>query len=161
MSKKITKRGRYMMKVLMLNGSLRTKGNTFIALEEMKKGILLLFVVLMGFTSCGKKFGHRYLDGMWQMQRIEYKDGNIDTPLDTYFSFQMDIIHLRKLGNSEFYGKYVYENDSMHIQVLDATAEQMKVFGMDGRVQDFAVEKLNSNKLVLQSDYARLEFRKY
>ena len=37
MSKKITKRGRYMMKVLMLNGSLRTKGNTFIALEEMKK----------------------------------------------------------------------------------------------------------------------------
>ncbi|MCS2835597.1 lipocalin-like domain-containing protein [Bacteroides fragilis] len=29
------------------------------------------------------------------------------------------------------------------------------------RVQDFAVEKLNSNKLVLQSDYARLEFRKY
>lgn len=39
----------------------------------MKKGILLLFVVLMGFTSCGKKFGHRYLDGMWQMQRIEYK----------------------------------------------------------------------------------------
>ena len=25
------------MKVLMLNGSLRTKGNTFIALEEMKK----------------------------------------------------------------------------------------------------------------------------
>ena len=37
----------------------------------MKKGILLLFVVLMGFTSCGKKFGHRYLDGMWQMQRIE------------------------------------------------------------------------------------------
>lgn len=112
----------------------------------MKKGILLLFVVLMGFTSCGKKFGHRYLDGMWQMQRIEYKDGNIDTPLDTYFSFQMDIIHLRKLGNSEFYGKYVYENDSMHIQVLDATAEQMKVFGMDGRVQDFAVEKLNSNK---------------
>ena len=46
------------------------------------------------------------------------------------FSFQMDIIHLRKLGNSEFYGKYVYENDSMHIQVLDATAEQMKVFGM-------------------------------
>ena len=43
----------------------------------MKKGILLLFVVLMGFTSCGKKFGHRYLDGMWQMQRIEYKDGII------------------------------------------------------------------------------------
>ena len=37
MSKKITKRGRYMMKVLMLNGSLRTKANTFIALEEMKK----------------------------------------------------------------------------------------------------------------------------
>ena len=38
MSKKITKRGRYIMKVLMLNGSPRTKGNTFIALEEMKKG---------------------------------------------------------------------------------------------------------------------------
>lgn len=37
MSKKITKRGRYIMKVLMLNGSPRTKGNTFIALEEMKK----------------------------------------------------------------------------------------------------------------------------
>ena len=37
MSKKITKRGRYMMKVLMLNGSPRTIGNTFIALEEMKK----------------------------------------------------------------------------------------------------------------------------
>ena len=33
----------------------------------MKKGILLLFVALMAFTSCGEKFGHRYLDGMWQM----------------------------------------------------------------------------------------------
>ena len=39
MSKKITKRRRYIMKVLMLNGSPRTNGNTFIALEEMKKGI--------------------------------------------------------------------------------------------------------------------------
>ena len=44
----------------------------------MKKGILLLFVALMTFTSCGEKFGHRYLDGMWQMQRIEYKDGNAE-----------------------------------------------------------------------------------
>lgn len=127
----------------------------------MKKGILLLFVALMAFTSCGEKFGHRYLDGMWQMQRIEYKDGNAETPLDTYFSFQMDIINLKKLGYGEFYGTYTYENDSMHIRILDATAEQMKTFGMDARVQDFAVEKLNSNKLILRSDYARLELRKY
>lgn len=37
----------------------------------------------------------------------------------------------------------------------------MKVFGMDGWVQDFVVEKLNSNKLVFQLDYVWLEFRKY
>ncbi|WP_286156253.1 lipocalin-like domain-containing protein, partial [Parabacteroides goldsteinii] len=39
--------------------------------------------------------------------------------------------------------------------------EDLLPFGMNGTEQRFGVKELTSKHLVLQSDYARLEFRKF
>lgn len=125
----------------------------------MKKGWMLLFVILLCATSCDDKFGYTHLDGMWQMVRIEYADGEIETPKDTYFSFQMSIIEMK--GHGTFSGSFRYEDGLMPIDMGAASGDQLKPFGVNDPQQVFIVEKLNSDKLILRSDYARLELRKY
>lgn len=126
----------------------------------MKKGIILLFAALLCvLTSCSEKFGYKHLDGMWQVQSITYMEGTTEHPLDMYFSFQMNILEIR--GSGMFAGRFDYTDGVIHSKFAGMTVEQAHAFGMKEAEQEFTVEKLNSNKLILQSDYARVELRKY
>lgn len=117
--------------------------------------------VCLALVACDEKVGYEPLDGMWQMQRIEYSDGTEEIPLDTYFSFQLHIVNLKKLSHSTYWGNYEYVNDSLYFQLSNAPLYALKVYGMNSANQHFGVEKLTGSKLILQSSYARLEFRKY
>ncbi|MEG1562471.1 MAG: lipocalin-like domain-containing protein [Bacteroides sp.] len=125
------------------------------------KQIGVLTVILLCLTACGKQYEYRHLDGMWQMRRIQYTSGETEQAENLYYSFQLHIINIRKLEHGEYYGKFCYTGDSMHVDIKDAPVGEMKVFGMNDTIQHFKVEQLTSSKLVLQSAYARLEFRKY
>ena len=129
----------------------------------MKKGIIILFAALLCvMTSCTEKFGYTHLDGMWQVQTIT-KEGVTEHPEDMYFSFQMHIIEVRKLGYGLFNGTFDYTDGIMStkLRLSESNLDMLPVFGMNAPEQEFVVEKLNSDKLILQSDYARLELRKY
>lgn len=131
----------------------------------MKKGLILLFAILLcAVTSCDEKFGNKYLDGMWQMQSITYlNDETTVHPQDMYFSFQMNIIEVKKLGGALFNGTFDYTDGviSSSLRVGEADLGLLPDFGMNAPEQHFKVMKLSSDKLILQSDYARLELRKY
>lgn len=128
----------------------------------MKTAGLWLVGILLCFSACGPMHEYRHLDGMWQMRHIQYENGGAaEQPENTYYSFQLHIINLKKLGRGEYYGSFKYVDDSMHVSIKGAPVSEMKVFGMNDTVQHFKVETLKSDKLVLKSDYARLEFRKY
>lgn len=131
----------------------------------MKKGLILLFAMLLcAVTSCDEKFGYKYLDGMWQMQSITYLDNETTVhPDDMYFSFQMNIIEVKKLGTALFNGTFDYTDGviSSKLRVGETNLYLLPDFGMNAAEQNFKVVKLNSDKLILQSDYARLELRKY
>lgn len=127
----------------------------------MKKGVIILFVALSCvLSSCGEKFGHKYLDGMWQVQNITYTDGVTERPEDMYFSFQIDIMEIKKPGLGSA-GNYDYMDGIMHFKFNGVSVEQAHAFGMDGPDSKFVVEKLNNDKLILRSDCARVELRKY
>lgn len=131
----------------------------------MKKGLILLFAILLcGLTSCDKKFGYKHLDGMWQMQAITYLDSETTVqPDDMYFSFQMNIIEVKQLGTALFNGTFDYTQGviSSNLRVGETNLHLLPHFGMNAPDQNFKVVKLTSDKLILQSDYARLELRKY
>lgn len=128
----------------------------------MRTAGVWLVCILLCLSACGPMYEYRHLDGLWQMRHIEYANGDAaEQPTNTYYSFQMHIINIRKLGRGEYYGSFKYVDDSMHVHMKDAPAGEMKAYGMNDTVQHFLVEKLTSDKLILKSDYARLEFRKY
>lgn len=127
----------------------------------MKKGIIILFAALLCMlASCTEKFGYKHLDGMWQVQSMT-KDGVTEHPEDMYFSFQMHIMEVRKLGIGAFAGSFNYIDEVIHFKFNNMSVEQAHIFGMNAPEQEFVVEKLSSDKLILQSDYARVELRKY
>lgn len=127
----------------------------------MKKGLIILFAALLCvMTSCTEKFGYKHLDGMWQVQSMT-KDGVTEHPEDMYFSFQMHIMEVKKFGAGTFAGSFNYTDGVIHFKFDGMSVEQASVFGMNAPEQEFDVEKLNSDKLILQSDYARVELRKY
>lgn len=126
----------------------------------MKKGFIILFAAMLCMmTSCTEKFGYKHLDGMWQVQSIT-KDGVTEHPENMYFSFQMNIMEVRQLGVAQFAGNFDYTDGVIHSK-FGMSVEQANIFGMKDGEQEFFVEKLNSDKLILQSDYARVELRKY
>lgn len=128
----------------------------------MKRVVMGWVVTLLCLSACGPMYEYRDLDGMWQMRHIEYTSGDAAAkPENTYYSFQRHIINIKKLGRGEYYGSFQYEGDSMHVSIKGAPISEMKVFGMNDTLQHFKVEILKNDKLILQSDYARLEFRKY
>lgn len=127
----------------------------------MKKGFIILFAAMLCMmTSCTEKFGYKHLDGMWQVQSMT-RDGVTEHPEGMYFSFQMNIMEVKQLGVAQFAGSFQYTEDVIHSKFPGISVEQAHIFGMKDAEQEFVVEKLNSDKLILQSDYARVELRKY
>ena len=73
----------------------------------------------------------------------------------------------RKTANNEtslFFGlkaRFQHIDDSLHIQMIRCTKKSVIPFGMNDTIQHFAVETLTKKKMILNSGYARLSFRKF
>lgn len=127
-----------------------------------KKVIMMIAVLALSITACGPMYEYRDLDGMWQLRQITYEEGGSSEQLgDLYFSFQKHIINVRRLSHGSYFGTFKYTGDSLHVCINGATAGDMKKYGMIDTIQHFRVEKADGSKLILKSDYARLEFRDY
>lgn len=119
-------------------------------------------VVLLLLTSaCGKTPINGDLDGRWQIMKIAYASGEEETPERAYYSIALHTINLMKVGVTNQTGNMEYTGDSLFVVMPISKVEDLLPFGMNGTEQRFGVKELTSKHLVLQSEYARLEFRKF
>lgn len=126
----------------------------------MKRYIIMVLLVLIA-SACGKMPINGDLDGRWQIMKIVYASGEEETPERAYYSVALHTINLMKVGVSNQTGNMEYTGDSLFVVMPISTVEKLLPFGMNATEQRFGVKELTSNHLVLQSNYARLEFRKF
>ncbi|MBC5642660.1 lipocalin-like domain-containing protein [Parabacteroides sp. BX2] len=129
-------------------------------MDTMKRYIIGALLLLMA-SACGKMPINGDLDGRWQIMKIEYASGEEEVPERAYYSVALHTINLMKVGVSNQTGNMEYTGDSLFVVMPISKVEDLLPFGMNGTEQRFGVKELTSNHLVLQSDYARLEFRKF
>ena len=129
-------------------------------MDTMKRYIMGALRLLMA-GACGKMPINGDLDGRWQIMKIEYASGREEAPERAYYSVALHTINLMKVDVSNQTGNMEYTGDSLFVVMPISKVEDLLPFGMNGTEQRFGVKELTSKHLVLQSDYARLEFRKF
>jgi hypothetical protein len=126
----------------------------------MKK-IVWLMGILLTMEACEKIPINGKLDGRWQLMNIEYPNGTSESPERTYYSVQLHMINLYKVGGANLYGTFAHEDDSLHIVMRQTVKEAVKSFGINDTIVSLGVETLTSNRMILSGSYARLSFRKF
>ena len=126
----------------------------------MKRYIIAVLLMLI-VSACGKTPINGDLDGRWQIMKIEYASGEEETPERAYYSVALHTINLMQVGVTSQTGNMEYTGDSLFVEMPVSKIEDLLPFGMNDTKQRFGVKELTSKHLVLQSDYARLEFRKF
>ena len=129
-------------------------------MDTMKRYIIAVLLILI-VSACGKTPINGDLDGRWQIMKIEYASGEEETPERAYYSVALHTINLMQVGVTSQTGNMEYTGDSLFVEMPISKIENLLPFGMNGTEQRFRVKELTSKHLVLQSDYARLEFRKF
>ena len=129
-------------------------------MDTMKRYIIGALLLLMA-GACGKMPINGDLDGRWQIMKIAYASGEEEAPERAYYSVALHTINLMKVDVTSQTGNMEYTGDSLFVVMPVSKVEDLLPFGMNGTEQRFGVKELTSKYLVLQSDYARLEFRKF
>ena len=129
-------------------------------MDTMKRYMIAILLMLI-VGACGKMPINGDLDGRWQIMKIEYASGEEETPERAYYSVALHTINLMQVGVTSQTGNMEYTGDSLFVEMPVSKIENLLPFGMNGTEQRFGVKELTSKQLVLQSDYARLEFRKF
>lgn len=129
-------------------------------MDIMKKEIIFTLIAVI-VSGCGKLPINGHLDGQWQIMKIEYASGEVETPERAYYSVALHTINLMKVGVTSQTGNMEYTGDSLFVEMPISSVENLRPFGMNNTEQRFGVKELTKKHLVLQSEYARLEFRKF
>ena len=129
-------------------------------MDTMNRYIIAVLLILI-VSACGKTPINGDLDGRWQIMKIEYASGEEETPERVYYSVALHTINLMQVGVTSQTGNMEYTGDSLFVEMPVSKIEDLLPFGMNDTKQRFGVKELTSKHLVLQSDYARLEFRKF
>ena len=130
-----------------------------------RAGLFLLVTFI--FSYCGKMPINGKLDGRWQLMVINYHaDGEQEKPEYTYYDFALHLMQFRQTratdgGYGYINGRFNHVGDSLHVRMIRQNKNVAKRFGLNDTIQHFSVEKLTNKRMVLNSDYARLEFRKF
>lgn len=132
---------------------------------------LLFLLLLLGISSCDKAPINGKLDGRWQLMTIEYEDGRIEECYRIYYSIQLHLVEISDKGGKggTFIGRFSYKDDEVTMSDFRrrgqeeelATLAELQTFGISLPLTHFEVEKATGEKLILKSDYARLNFRKF
>ena len=125
----------------------------------MKKIYIFLLMLLSSITSCQKASINGDLDGMWQLMKIEYKDQTSKSPDQLYYCVQLHMVQLQ--GAAMCSGTFSRSGDSLRVIIRNHKAADVSAYGMNDTIQNFFIEKLSSGKMVLNSSFARLSFRKF
>lgn len=140
---------------------------------------ILLGLSLLFIWACGKRDINGDLDGMWHLRTVE--DLTEDTIFSVkeqciYYSIQLNLITLKRLYGKDspviydpYIGRFIHKGDSLTLhgfrvfqnESIPATKENLFSFYLDGMTSNYAIEELNSNRMVLSSDKRILTFKKF
>ncbi|MDO5446549.1 MAG: lipocalin-like domain-containing protein [Prevotellaceae bacterium] len=116
------------------------------------------------------------LDGFWQMQRLERLNNCSQdiNPTPMYWSFECDMMEVRPNDKTQrgVFFRFDHSRDSLkiHTPLRDkrsqgdipiTDAKELYEYGIFHLSENFVVEQLSSETMVLSSDSIRAYFRKY
>ncbi len=117
----------------------------------MRKIIVCMLTGLL-LVACNQREGlEPKLDGMWQLQNLD----------SVYYSFQVNVVQVRRIGQTSGFGFYEREGDSLRFALRKLSLKQLKSVGLTDSLPRFRVETLTGSRLVLRSDSSELVFKKY
>lgn len=140
-------------------------------IRQVKK-ILYIFLFAVVVSSCQKADDNGDLGGFWKLLKIE--DFTSATTIDTKEYKRFWSIQLRVLAtsseddNSYSYayggkGRFQHVGDSLYVQMITISpSSDLKKVGLyNPKDERFEIVHLNRDKMILRSDSALLEFRKF
>lgn len=148
-----------------------------------KQVITILVMGLLSiwlFSSCEKEPINNAVEQHWKLEQFTTLSDNKTIACDRiFYSITRLVTSVEEKQGSHNYGKFIARTEYReHETVLvlknfkrswdtgdtgqDATAEQLMPFGINNPQETiFKILKSTHSQLVLESDYARLEFRKF
>lgn len=138
----------------------------------MKRIILILSVITATLLSCDKVYINGDLDGMWQLQKVEFSD-SAAYPQDIYYSFQRHLVQVSENYEEGLPLRYIgdldYTGDTLRISGFRKFLEEEIVAGMNelerfflyDTVTVFKVEVLDDSQLTLRSNRALYTLKKW
>ncbi len=146
------------------------------------KFIYITFIACLGllFSSCEKKPIDENIEGMWKLEQFTTRaDGTVHRECPRiFYSIQLQIVQLAEKQCTHGYGTYIghfYLNED-HSQATmkdfkyrqstgdngeDVPVEKLLPYGINALETTFDVLKADGKHLILQSDYATLEFTSF
>lgn len=138
----------------------------------MKRIILILSFITATLQSCDKVYINGDLDGMWQLQKVEFSD-SAAYPQDIYYSFQRHLVQVSENYEEGLPLRYIgdldYTDDTLRISGFRKFLEEEIVAGMNelerfflyDTVTVFKVEVLDDSQLTLRSNRALYTLKKW
>lgn len=145
----------------------------------MKRFIYIsLLTIAIAFGGCKKEPVNSDIEGHWQLLEFVTKaDGQRHECERIYYSIQLWVVEVAEkqgpLGLESFRGRYRYDEASNTVSMTEmstyATPEnskpaevwQLEPYGLNSTDTEFDVISVDKNSMVLESDYARLTFKKF
>ena len=142
-------------------------------------GLLLLCLTVLLSGGCKKAPINNDFEGMWILERFTtHADEEVHTCQRMYISIQLWVMEVSEKQGPNGYGAYIgrciYDEQGESITVKEfyqrvstgdngvpATAEQLNPWGMNSTETTFRVQKADGKRLVLESDYATLELKRF
>lgn len=116
-------------------------------------------VTLLLLSACQKADDNGDLGGFWKLLKIEDLATSeiIDTKnVDRFWAIQLDLLSINGC-----YGRFQHAGDSLFVQMIHVP-DNAKNFGLyNPKDERFGVNHLDRNRMVLQSEFAILTFRKF
>ena len=130
-------------------------------------------------ASCAKAPIDRDIEGFWRLDSyVTVSDGHVHHCERIFYGITRYVVEVGERqgpgGYGTFIGRFEYVDGSSVVAMRDfrqrastsdngvpATADDLRPFGMDSTSTVFRVVDADGSRLVLQSDYARLELTRF
>lgn len=143
----------------------------------MKRFIYIsLLTIAIAFGGCKKEPVNSDIEGHWQLLEFVTKaDGQRHECERIYYSIQLWVVEVAEkqgsLGLMPFRGRYSYDEATNTVSMTEmstypnpsvpAEVWQLEPYGLNSTDTEFDVISADGKSMVLESDYARLTFKKF
>ena len=140
----------------------------------------ILLLLCLQLISCGKAPIREDVEGYWQLKSVTYLEtGETVEYNGLYYSISMMLVKVSdphgRYGCGQAFGRLKYEDDNSSLVFSDfyvgagnvdtgvqAQVENLIPYGINSRDEiKFRIVHCNGKTMTLESDYARLEMRKF